>query len=182
MEKDARFYQAYLSHRHISRRGLFRALLNAPKNSSPEPEGIPLPPGAVADAVFYARCTRCGQCEQACPMGLIVAGEEGYPRLIIDYASCDGCNRCIQACATEALTQQASFDTRLRPVIDSGRCSNPHRRCEQCLTYCPGGAFSMGDRAIPVLDPIRCNGCGECRVQCDAGAISLAVLPARHHL
>lgn len=177
MNKSEKYYQALMTHRHVSRRGLFRVFVSAAKHTAPEGAPVPqlahpLPPGAAPDAQFIAQCTRCNQCIDACPMGILTRHEDGYPQLAIEYASCDGCGACIDACPSGALCVQVRFDTGLRPTF-SAACVNPVRSCNQCVEACPELACTLGARGIPVLNSERCTGCGECRVQCGVDAVSL---------
>lgn len=178
MNKSEKYYQALMTHRHVSRRGLFRAFVSAAKHTAPEKISTtqlahPLPPGAVPDAQFIAQCTRCNQCIDACQMGILNRHEDGYPQLAIEYASCDSCGACIAACPSDALCVQDRFDTGLRPTFSSA-CVNPVRSCNQCIEACPELACTIGAMGIPELNSERCTGCGECRVQCGADAVSLS--------
>ncbi|MEX3018289.1 4Fe-4S dicluster domain-containing protein [Kluyvera sp. STS39-E] len=176
MSKSETYYQELMAHRHISRRGLFRAFVTAAGNAAPKvPAALPahpLPPGALPDALFRQQCTRCDACINICPMGVLNKHEDGFPQLIIEYASCDGCGLCINACENKALRPQARFDTGLRPVFDR-RCVSSLRACNQCVALCPEAACLIGESGAPEIDQERCNGCGECLVQCGQGAVSL---------
>ncbi len=46
------------------------------------------------------RCTRCGRCQQACPLNAIVVDERGRK---LDRGLCDRCLKCDDACPTGAL-------------------------------------------------------------------------------
>ncbi|WP_312979695.1 ferredoxin-type protein NapF [Atlantibacter sp.] len=175
MNKNERYYQEYMSHRHVSRRGLFRAFVTASRNVAPPPAALPpwpLPPGTVTSAEFFARCDQCQHCVQACPMGILIARQDGFPQLTIEYASCDGCGKCIQACSGGALQPQPRFDTRLRPSF-SDACTHGSRGCEICVEGCPQQACVIGGSGLPEADHDRCNGCGECLIQCDRQAVTL---------
>ncbi|MTH46595.1 ferredoxin-type protein NapF [Intestinirhabdus alba] len=181
MSDSEKYYQALMTHRHVSRRGLFRAFVTAAQQSAPEARAAipvhPLPPGALPDAQFRARCTRCDSCISACPMGIVNRHEDGFPELRIEYASCDGCGLCISSCPAGALQPLPRFDTGLRPAFGNG-CVNPVRACRQCVDVCPQQACVIGEAGVPQIDDARCNGCGECLVQCHAGAVKLAAIAA----
>lgn len=168
-----------MTHRHVSRRGLFRAFVSAARHSAPADASSqpahPLPPGALPWAQFQACCTQCGSCIDACPMGILCRHDDGFPQLAMDFASCDGCGLCIAACANGALRMPAPFDTGLRPVF-SAACVNPVRACHQCVAACPQQACAISVSRVPTVDVERCNGCGECRVQCDVDAVSMKAL------
>jgi len=180
MTKSEKYYQELMNHRHVSRRGLFRAFVSAARQKPPAPSGLrlphPLPPGALPDALFSAQCTRCHHCITACPMGILTQHQDGFPQLAIDYASCDGCGACIAACATGALQVQPRFDTGLRPLFGNA-CVNPLRPCGACVGACPEQACTIGANGVPAVVTGRCNGCGECRVQCGYDAVTLARAP-----
>lgn len=176
MEKDERYYRGYLSHRYVSRRGLFRAFLNASHPHEPRPNSAqpraPLPPGALPASQFYQQCDRCQQCVNACPMGVLIVNEDGYPQLAIEYASCDGCQKCITHCPSGALLPQVRFDTGLRPLIGSA-CICKQRHCHSCVDACSSQALFLSQNGLPEADNTRCHGCGECVIQCEVQAISL---------
>lgn len=176
MGKSEKYYQELMTHRHVSRRGLFRAFVSAAKQSTPQTSSShpvhPLPPGALPDAQFRRQCTHCNACIEACPMGILQQHDDGFPQLAIEYASCDGCGLCIAACEPQALRPQSRFDTALRPVF-SNACLNPTRPCHQCAEHCPELACTFDHAGIPMVDTERCNGCGECLVQCDVEAVRL---------
>ena len=84
------------------------------KETEKTPETVPekfrtdwlRPPGAVEEALFLERCTRCGDCLPACPFGSIKKDPaNGYPVLFANESPCFLCDDfpCVAACATEAL-------------------------------------------------------------------------------
>lgn len=166
-----------MARRRVSRRGLFRALVSAAKQTAPDvsPTRLEhsLPPGAVPEAQFIAQCTQCSQCIDACPMGILTRHEDGYPQLVIEYASCDGCGLCITACSSDALHVQSRFDTGLRPVFSNSACVSSVRQCKQCIDVCPQQACFIDEAGQISTDNGRCDGCGECVVQCPYRAATL---------
>lgn len=165
--KNEAYYQAYLSHNQISRRGLFRSLFTAAepvvaKNNHTRP------PFAAREDLFSAVCNGCGECVSACPNRLIHL-EQNQAILEIDYVSCDLCGKCAEACPTHALHPNFPADTLLRPQFSSACLVKQHQSCTDCQTACAQRAISA-DLAI---DNEHCNGCGECKFACFMGAISL---------
>lgn len=178
MPKDERFYKAYMEHRQASRRQLlFGAFKSAQEKIVEERRAVRVarPPGAQEEILFRHFCTKCSQCISACPMGVLVKDEEGYPRLEIEYASCDGCGQCIQQCSPKALIVQARFDTQLRPVI-TGKCLNVSSDCNICISYCPQQAMVQTKKSPPHILENSCNGCGECFIACSDKAITLKLI------
>lgn len=177
MNKSEKYYQELMTHRHVSRRGLFRAFVSAAKHTMPEVIttrlGHSLPPGAVPDAELIAQCTRCSQCIDVCSMGVLSRHEDGYPQLMIEYASCDGCGLCIAACSSDALRVQSRFDTGLRPMFSNTACVNPVRQCKQCVDVCPRQACFIDESGLVSADNECCDGCGECAIQCPHNAVTL---------
>lgn len=98
--KNEAYYQAYLSHHHISRRGLLRHVFPATKSTIEKTQSRP--PFSAREDLFSAVCNGCGECASACPNGLIQLKQQ-QATLEIDYAPCDLCGKCAEVCPTNAL-------------------------------------------------------------------------------
>src|SRR3546814_12258403 len=61
------------------------------------------PPGAVDEAPFVERCTRCNACIVACSEHLLVRAEAGFPERDWQRGECTFCNDCIAASETGSL-------------------------------------------------------------------------------
>ncbi len=165
--KNEAYYQAYLSHNQISRRGLFRSLFATGESAVVSEKHLPRPPFAAREDLFTAVCNGCGNCVAACPNGLIRL-EQNQAILEIDYAPCDLCGKCAEACSTHARHSHFSADTLLRPNFSSKCLIKQNQRCTDCQTACPQQAIS----SMLEIDNERCNGCGECKIICFVAAIT----------
>ena len=119
------------------------------------------PPGALDEAYFLSRCTRCGECMKVCPNNalhpaLTEAGLEGLwtPVLIPRIGYCEtSCVLCSQVCPTGAIWEitakekgwAVGREDKAKPItlgtafIDRGRClpwamATP---CIVCEEWCP---------------------------------------------
>lgn len=177
--KDERYYNAYFTHNHISRRGLFRALLGGGQKAHLQNQADLLkrsaarPPFAVAEPLFLKQCNGCGDCVKACPYGLILL-KDNQASIEIDFSACDLCRECANACQTGALALNTKPDTGLRPEFDFACLRQHNQPCKFCETACPQQAISFNSSTKKMqLDNEKCNGCGECKVACPQSYVSL---------
>ncbi|WP_040975668.1 ferredoxin-type protein NapF [Necropsobacter massiliensis] len=170
--KDEKYYQAYLNHHRISRRGLFRGMFspaaaqNSNQNSAQSHQARP--PFAAPAHLFFDICSGCGQCEAACPYGLIQI-QQGKAAFQVDFSACDFCQACANACPTQALHIAFPADTHWRPQFLENCLQKQGQPCQQCQQDCPKQAI-LSDLQ---LDTERCNGCGQCQISCFVQAIRL---------
>jgi ferredoxin-type protein NapF len=148
------------------------------------------PPWAPAYARFIDLCTRCGDCLKACPRGILVSGDGGFPNVDFGLGACTFCGDCVRACDAGALgpATDASGDA-LKPwsrvaVIDDSCLAARGIVCRVCEEQCDARAvrvrLAVGGAAAPVVAAASCTGCGACVASCPAHAI--AVRPAEHRL
>lgn len=166
--KDERYYQAYLAHNRISRRGLFRGLFGGAEKSYTE-VSVRLntrPPFAADESLFLHFCDGCGKCAAVCPYGLIQI-QGGKAVLEIDFSACDFCGLCAEACPTNALNKAFDADTNLRPKFNGNCLQRKKQSCDTCQQACPQQAIS----ATLEVDDEKCNGCGECKIACFVNAV-----------
>jgi ferredoxin-type protein NapG len=186
--------------RRRSRRDLltsWRSLFSPP---SPQLRGAPpappdrqrllRPPGALQpDAAFLERCSGCGECVPACPIGAIFMDEHDdgalYPAIQPSRRPCSLCDGlpCIPACPDQALVDPgggaavrigiAKVDPRLCVTFKG-------ERCEICYKVCP-----FPDRAImmigtrPLVQSAACTGCGLCEFACPLTPKAITIVPER---
>ncbi|WP_109077929.1 ferredoxin-type protein NapF [Aggregatibacter kilianii] len=169
MPKNEAYYQAYLSHNQISRRGLFRGIFNTTEYPPVETRRTAnRPPFAAREDLFLAVCNGCGACVSACQNGLLRV-QENKAILELDYLACDLCGKCAEACPTHALYPHFPADTELRPSFSAECLKKRGQYCSACMDICPQHAID----ADLTINCDLCNGCGECKIACFVSAIRL---------
>ncbi|MCO5167418.1 MAG: 4Fe-4S dicluster domain-containing protein [Planctomycetes bacterium] len=184
----------------FSLRGLGAALGRAPARPArplvallggapaPAARALPVlrPPGAVDEADFLARCTRCDDCAAACPHDAIVKAPArlrqaaGTPVIDPVAAPCRMCPDlpCAAACLTGALRPDGPR-VMGRAVIAAHDClAYQGTGCAVCVEQCPVPGALRLDGGRPVVDAGRCTGCGVCQHVCPSPHNAVLVLPA----
>ena len=135
----------------------------------------PRPPW-LDEARLADGCTRCGACANACPDGLITAGDAGFP--IIDFANggCSLCGACADACPHHLFARDRVPFAR-RAAVGAGCLATAGVFCMSCADSCDSRAIRfpprLGRPPQPMIDADCCNGCGACVSVCPAGAITM---------
>ena len=143
------------------------------------------PPGAVGEAIFLERCTKCSDCMKACPHESIVIHQDGTPVIYPDQMPCYLCDDtpCIAACATEALLPVVSVnEARMGVAVINHRLCTAGQGCHACVSKCPTDALTMDfDAQRLVVAVERCVGCGMCEHVCRTvnDHIAIRVTPFR---
>ena len=143
------------------------------------------PPGAVGEAIFLERCTKCSDCLKACPHESIVIHQDGTPVIYPDQMPCYLCDDtpCIAACATEALLPVVSVnEARMGVAVINHRLCTAGQGCHACVSKCPTDALTMDfDAQRLVVAVERCVGCGMCEHVCRTvnDHIAIRVTPFR---
>ncbi len=143
------------------------------------------PPGAVGEAIFLERCTKCSDCLKACPHESIVIHQDGTPVIFPDQMPCYLCDDtpCIAACATEALLPIGSVnEARMGVAVINHRLCTAGQGCHACVSKCPTDALTMDfDAQRLVVAVERCVGCGMCEHVCRTvnDHIAIRVTPFR---
>lgn len=130
------------------------------------------PPGAVGEAFFLERCTKCGDCIKACPPGAIVAHDgDATPVLFADRSPCLLCEDfpCIAACATGALLPVDGIaQVRMGTAVVSHRFCTAGQGCHACVSKCPTNALAMDVASLQLIVVAEaCVGCGVCEMVCN---------------
>ncbi len=161
---------------------------NAPREKDEPPPRMDWlrPPGAIEEAIFLERCTRCGDCAKACPYGSIVFDRQnGTPVVFPDQVPCYLCEDfpCITACATDALLPLAGReDVKMGQAVVVHHDCTAGQGCHACVSKCPMDALYMDFKVMRlVVTSDRCVGCGICESVCKTvnDRIAIKVFPAR---
>lgn len=135
------------------------------------------------EAGLADQCTRCGDCIDACPEGVLTIGEGGFPAFDprAGRGACTFCRACAEVCPVELFRPSDERPWNLRARIETESClAAAGIHCETCRDSCPEQAVRFSSRiGGPPLPEVRsavCNGCGACVATCPVEAISL------HHL
>jgi ferredoxin-type protein NapG len=144
------------------------------------------PPGAVEEALFLDRCTKCGDCIKACDPGAIVChAGDGTPVIFADQSPCLLCEDlpCITACATDALRPiDRASDIRLGVAVLSQRLCTAGQGCHACVSKCPVDVLSMDFSTMRLeVSAEGCVGCGVCEHICNTvnDHVAIRVTPVR---
>lgn len=138
----------------------------------------PRPPWALPEAGFIEQCTRCGDCLKACPTGILVAGDGGYPTVDFSRGECTFCGDCVSACRPQALVHEEGAAPWQRVAVVAPNCLAEQRvECRICGEFCDARAIRMSPRLgacpTPEIDADKCTGCGACVAPCPARAITV---------
>ncbi len=134
------------------------------------------PPWAVEG--FEDACTRCGACADACPQGIIINGDGGFPEVDFTHGQgeCTFCAACVEACPEPAFDVERDPPWDVTARIGEACLARSGIHCQSCGEVCGYDAISftlaVGLPPQPVVEPEACTGCGACVAVCPADAIT----------
>lgn len=143
------------------------------------------PPGAVAEADFLARCTRCNECASACPHHAIVPapprlrGAAGTPLIEPMKAPCRLCadRPCATVCEPGVIRLDAPARIGTAQILRHSCLAWQGSFCSVCVEQCPvPGAIAVA-AGKPTVDAAICTGCGVCAYVCPAPFNAVAIRP-----
>lgn len=144
------------------------------------------PPGAVEELLFLERCTKCGDCIEACPHDSIRIHEEGQtPVIFADQSPCFLCDDfpCIESCETEALVPiDETHAVHMGLAVISSRLCTADQGCHACVSKCPTQALDLDFSSLALhVNTQRCVGCGICEQICTTVTFprAIRVVPSR---
>ncbi len=147
---------------------------------SPGGAGAIRPPWALPEDEFTERCQRCDDCIEACPDGLIVRANGGFPGMAFARGGCDFCGACLEACRGRALVGDPEDEAGAWShgiALGGGCIAERGVVCRSCGDACDFEAIEfrlrVGGAARPEYSPDACTGCGACIPACPVQAVRL---------
>ena len=142
--------------------------------------GAPLrPPWALDEETFTRLCTRCNDCIETCPTGLLKKGRGGFPQLEFSHGECLFCGDCATSCKPGALKKNSGAPPwTLFAAIDPDVCiAWKGVECRSCFDPCEAHAIQLspqlGGVSIPTIEIELCSGCGACFAVCPVSAVGI---------
>lgn len=134
------------------------------------------PPWSRQNSVVEA-CSGCGECVDACPVGIVSLGAGRLPELDFAHHECTFCGECAQACPEDVYNAALqAFDHVAR--FGEECLAQAGVECRTCQDACPASAIRfrprLGGPSVPELSEADCSGCGACIAPCPTGAIDMA--------
>lgn len=148
------------------------------------------PPGALDEAEFLARCSRCGRCIKVCPSKCLksmplASGPAKFltPYIVAREARCELTQDCQRVCPTGAIARVPIANTLMGLAeIDRSRCLGwaEGKLCLLCQEQCPQHAIDSDEKDRPSVRTKDCVGCGACENGCPLEPAAIVVKPQAH--
>lgn len=120
------------------------------------------------------RCTRCGDCIDACEEAILVRADGGLPAIDFSLGGCTACGACADACSAGVFDRsQALWPNTL--TINENCLTGTGVYCQSCRDGCDQGAlvFQLQKPVpLPHINLEACTHCGACISHCPADAIN----------
>ena len=144
------------------------------------------PPGAIEEREFLNRCTRCGDCIEACPHDALVKAparfRTAFDTPMIDPMAqpCLMCEDtpCVTACEPGVLTTTLGFAMGTAMVNEQTCLAHQGSFCSVCHEKCPAEGAFVVEAGKPRVNESACTGCGVCHYVCPAPENAVAIMPA----
>lgn len=138
------------------------------------------PPWSHPEDHFIEMCSLCGDCIDACPTNIIVAGRAGYPVLDFTRGHCTFCSSCRDACTRDCFSRSRDHEPwQLQARIAKNCIERSGVSCRVCEDPCEYDAIRFrplaGGRSKPMVVSDQCTGCGACVMSCPVRAITIGV-------
>ncbi len=164
--------------RSLSRRAFLKGRTGSGKGSDRVSDKHYLP-WTTPEGILQA-CHRCDACRQACPEGIIVQGDGGFPTVSFKEGECTFCGDCRTACPEPVFHQETESIWPLKAFIHDSCLARQHIQCQSCQDHCDPKAirfrFETGSIPQPIILQEACTGCGACVSVCPAGSLSVSVV------
>lgn len=153
------------------------------------------PPFAISELDFLIKCSRCGDCTEACPHDVIFPLPAKFGLDVVSTPALDlmtkGCRLCadwpcVAACESGALLRPTMpEEDNTEGAMEDGAPACPEQpkladvkiqtslclpysgpECGACAHSCPVEGALLWDGPRPHIDPDTCTGCAMCREAC----------------
>ncbi len=149
------------------------------------------PPFALPEPQFLDACTKCNDCQDACPEGAIYKHFEPSsinnltPVMDTNALPCAMCEDtpCVTACGEGALLRPDDEVAKVglaRVYVDGCATWNGiDPECKLCLDLCPlpEKALHLDSQGRMRVRNSLCDGCGHCVSHCPEGPVAIEIVP-----